>query len=183
MTGAAAGSVGRRTAPRPRSRPPGASALGRASGFAAALAIAVLALVCAGWITGHRTLVDRSDSMRPALSAGDLVVNRSTPAREITPGDIVTFEDPALGHNITHRVVERRPEGANLAFVTRGDANSGVERWSARPDKRLGRLVTAVPGVGFVLGLVTSPIVRLLLTAVCAVAVCTLVLRWIWRVQ
>ena len=158
-------------------------ALGRAAGLAAGAALVLLALVCLGWVTGHRTLVDRSDSMRPALHAGDLVINRRSPAQQIARGDIVTFKDPQLGRNITHRVVERREAGGRVGFVTRGDANSGVERWSAGPQERIGRLVASIPRLGFALGLVTSPLVRLLLTAVCAVGLCTLALRWIWRVQ
>lgn len=143
----------------------------------------MLALVCVGWLTGHRTLIDRSDSMRPVLDAGDLVINRRAPASQIETGDIVTFEDPGLGRNITHRVIERRGAGSHVAFVTRGDANSGVERWSAGRDESVGRLVAAVPRLGYAMGLVTSPIVRLVLTAFCAAGLCVLALRWIWRVQ
>ena len=157
--------------------------IGHAAGLAAYLALALLALVCLGWVTGHRTLIDRSDSMRPALQAGDLVINRRVAADQIARGEIVTFEDPQLRRNITHRVVERREAGGRVAFATRGDANSGVERWSAGPQERIGRLVASIPRLGFALGLVTSPLVRLLLTAVCAVGLCTLALRWIWRVQ
>jgi signal peptidase len=119
--------------------------------------------------------------MRPALHAGDLVINRITPAHAIASGDIVTFEDRRHQRNITHRVIERRETGGRIAFLTRGDANSGGESWSAARDEPLGRLVTSIPRAGFVMGAITSPWIRLVLTVVCAVALCTLALRWIWR--
>ena len=167
--------------PRPRGGSRLRPVLGRAAGLVAWLALAVLALVCLGWITDHRMLIDRSDSMRPALEAGDLIINRQAAARRVAVGDIVTFEDPQLRRNTTHRVVGRREAGERVAFTTQGDANSGVERWSAGRDERVGRLVASIPGAGFALGAVTSPLVRLVLTAICAIALCILALRWIWR--
>lgn len=148
---------------------------------AAAVVLLALGLYCAGWLTGHHALVDRGDSMRPALSSGDLVINRSIPAERIRVGDIVTFEDRPRRRSITHRVVRRAGAGSRLDFVTRGDANSGFERWSARRGEELGRLVASVPRAGYAVGFLTSPLLRLLLTAFCAIALCGLALRWIWR--
>jgi hypothetical protein len=96
-------------------------------------------------------------------------------------GDVVTFSDPSRdGMLVTHRVVERSRDGAGYSFVTRGDANTGVERWSIEEDGKLGRLLARAPGVGRALrplaGLVTPFAVIAGALAFAAAAV----LRRIW---
>lgn len=140
-----------------------------------------VAVVSVGLVTGHRVLIDRGDSMRPALRSGDLLISSSVAPESVAVGEIVTFEDPSAGRSITHRVVARRRVGSRVDFVTRGDANSGAERWSARTGDRLGRLVTSIPRAGYALGFLVSPLVRVGLTAVCVLVLCGLALRWIWR--
>lgn len=141
----------------------------------------MLALTVVGVLTGHRALVDRGDSMRPALRAGDLLINRSVAAEQLGVGDIVTFDDPTRDRSVTHRVVTRRVVGPRVDFVTRGDANSGGERWSAGRGEDLGRVVASIPGAGHVVGFLVGPPVRLLLTVVCAIVLGVVALRWIWR--
>jgi len=140
-----------------------------------------VAVTGVGLLTGFRVLVDRGDSMRPALRAGDLLIDRSAAPERVAVGEIVTFDDLSRGRSVTHRVVARRHVGSRVDFVTRGDANSGVERWSAGRGDHVGRLVTSVPRAGYALGFLVSPLVRLALTAVCALALCALAFRWIWR--
>ena len=181
MSTAELGTVGVRARPRARARRVFVRASRTGATVAAAVVVLGLGLYGAGWLTGHHALVDRGDSMRPALSAGDLLINRSVPAERIRVGDIVTFEDRPRRRSITHRVVRRGGAGSRLDFVTRGDANSGFERWSARRGEELGRLVASVPRAGYAVAVVTGPLVRLLLTAFCAIALCALALRWIWR--
>lgn len=150
------------------------------SGVAAALAVLCLLTLVAAPATGHRLLVDRGESMSPALHAGDLIVNRTTAAEALAVGDIVTFEDPLRERSITHRIVQRRTLGARIAFVTRGDANTGEERWSAARREPLGRLVASVPDAGRAIGWLTVPLVRLALVVLSAIVLCGVTLRWIW---
>jgi hypothetical protein len=47
------------------------------------------------------------------------------------PGQVVTFSDPSRAKKlITHRVRSVNVVDGTARFVTRGDANTGVERWS-----------------------------------------------------
>lgn len=145
------------------------------------LAAALLLALSLGWLTGHTVLIDRGDSMRPALRAGDLLLVRETPAEEIRTGDIVTFDDPVRERSVTHRVIERREGARYVDFVTRGDANSGVERWGAERGEPVKSLATALPGAGFALGWLTLPLVRFVTVTVCGLLLCALVLQRIWR--
>jgi len=98
----------------------------RKLGFAA-LGVLALALAVA-LLVGLRPLVIRSDSMAPTLRAGDLLLVRTVPAAVVAVGDVVTFADSSRrGELVSHRVIAIEQRGAERAFVTRGDQNSGVE--------------------------------------------------------
>lgn len=143
--------------------------------------VLVLAALALGWLSGHRVMIDRSDSMAPAIRAGDLVLTREVPAHRVAPGEVVTFGDPVRDRSVTHRVVDRRLVHGRWAFLTRGDANTRGERWSVAASEQVARVSATVPRAGFVVASLTAPAVRLVLITVCGVALCGLALRAIWR--
>lgn len=118
-------------------------------------------------LAGLTALVDYTDSMRPAIAAGDVVIDRGLPAGELRPGQVASLRDPADGRLITHRVVSVVPQGERVAVVTRGDANDATERWMMDRDAPVKRMVARVPWVGHVLVWLASPALRsvLLLSA------------------
>ena len=75
-------------------------------------------------------------------------------------GDVLAFEDPRGTERIlVHRVVRAQPVPAPLAqgrygerrrveLVTRGDANTGTERFRVDADGELGRYAFHLPAVG-----------------------------------
>lgn len=91
-------------------------------------------------------LVVRSDSMRPAMAAGDLVVHRQLPAGRLGVGDVVTV--PGRGGTVTHRVQRVVRTGGQIEVTTRGDANTGVERSVLADDARVRVAVARVPFAG-----------------------------------
>jgi signal peptidase I len=74
--------------------------------------------VLAGW----GSYVVSSDSMRPSIGVGDVVLARPTgDDHRVRVGRVYVFDDPAReGRLLVHRIVERRDDGA---FTTAGDAN------------------------------------------------------------
>ena len=120
--------------------------------------VGLLLAIVGGKAAGYAVLVDHSDSMQPAIAAGDVVITRLIPSREIAVGDIVSFRSPQRPQIlITHRVVERRAVANGFAFVTRGDANTGVERWTIDDEGRIGMMVGRAPKLGFVLHWIKGP--------------------------
>jgi signal peptidase I len=119
---------------------------------------------------GYRPMVERSGSMVPTLKVGDIVVNEWVHADQLRPGDIVTFpQDFERTELVTHRVERRTNVGRTLRFVTRGDANIDVERWTVDREKLVGRVAWRIPVVGSVLIRLGSPETRrFLLTLVVA---------------
>src|SRR5687767_6954777 len=100
-------------------------------------------------LAGFRPMVVQSGSMAPTLLPGDAIVARTVSPAAVRVGQVVTFRDPSRqGMLLTHRVVERSRDAAGYTFVTRGDANTGEERWSIAENGKLGRLAVRVPGLG-----------------------------------
>jgi signal peptidase I len=144
------------------------ASLALAAAVAVALAVAVAA---AAGVTPH---VEASDSMRPLLRAGDVVWLEDVRAAEARVGDVIAFAHPDRGDTVLHRVVARRRAGDALAFTTRGDANTGVERWSIDAGGVVGRYAgVRVPGVG------RAPLA--LVSALSGLVLAGLLLRGIWR--
>ncbi len=77
-------------------------------------------------IGGFRIFMIISESMSGEYEIGDILVAKKVPAEEININDNVTYlgeEYPVKGLIITHKVVEKRQEGMNTYYVTRGLAN------------------------------------------------------------
>ena len=123
--------------------------LDRVSTVLCATALAGLCALAAVSLAGRMLLVERSDSMQPALSAGDLLVSEYVAAGTIRSGDVVTFADAARGDRlITHRVVAIAHTGATLVFTTRGDANTGAESFAVPASGTVQRVSGSAPGIG-----------------------------------
>lgn len=81
--------------------------------------------------------------MAPALPV-HAVIAVDKAARDIAPGDIITFRPPQGDRFITHRVVATGFDGAPY-YITRGDANSRPDPDPVRSSDILGRVVYATP--------------------------------------
>ena len=94
--------------------------------LAAAVAVPVIALVVPR-LTGGAALTVVSGSMEPTIPTGSLVFVRPVDPSDVGPGDVITIQpDGRRARYVTHRVVEvldTRP----VSFITKGDANEGVD--------------------------------------------------------
>jgi signal peptidase I len=144
------------------------------AGFAAAIALTLLVPLA----FHGRPLTVMSGSMTPTIRTGDVVIAMPIEPLDVRPGDIVSFNDPGRGGAlVTHRVRHMRRHGARVDFITRGDANTGVEKWSVRADHRISRTVLRLPKLGRPLvfartrtGLLTLVLVPLLLLGTLEIA-------------
>lgn len=154
----------------------------RGSGLVCGLALVVLAGLLLATAAGYRPLIDHSDSMRPAIRAGDLLITRAEPATSIRVGEIVSFDDPGLnGRLVTHRVVAIHASPGRIAFLTRGDANSTPESWSVARRGSVGTLDFRIVGVGRAVAWMADPWVRTAVLTLVALALSTALLRRVWR--
>ncbi|MBA7649904.1 Signal peptidase I W [subsurface metagenome] len=118
----------------------------------------VLGLVVAGltflyFSPGYDLRIVRSESMKPALNMGDLIITGplNGPINgEIKPGTIVTYEYSK--ELITHRV--QSIDGKTL--VTKGDAVEDTDSWSVTLSDVRGVYWFRVPYVGYVTSFVQT---------------------------
>ena len=107
---------------------------------------------------GMRPLVVLSGSMQPALHVGDVTVMRGITAPDARVGDVVTFQNPDSREPTTHRVRSVRVlKSGRYEFLTKGDANNAVERWTLPASGKLGRIVYRVPVAGHAMLWIRTP--------------------------
>ena len=118
----------------------------------------VLGLVVAGltflyFSPGYDLRLVRSESMKPAINMGDLIITGplNGPINgEIKPGTIVTYEYSK--ELITHRV--QSIDGKTL--VTKGDAVEDTDSWSVTLSDVRGAYLFRIPYVGYVTSFVQT---------------------------
>jgi len=133
-------------------------------------------------LAGYRSFTVRSGSMTPAIETGDVVVTRPISPLSARVGDVVTFVDPeGTGKLFSHRVQSVRAVGDQVAFVTRGDANTSTEHWRVPASGSIGRVAYRIPKVGYALSWVDSAPARLALIAIPALLLLLAALLRIWR--
>jgi signal peptidase len=131
---------------------------------------------------GFKSFTVMSGSMEPAIGTGAVVVERPIAPREARVGDVVTFKDPEGGERlITHRVKSVRVRGGTARFVTKGDANNAVERWSVPAEGGIGRVAYDVPKVGYLMVYAGGRYGRILLLALPALLLAAYEVARIWR--
>ena len=99
-----------------------------------ALALAFFMLVGIGPRTGlYHTATALSDSMRPGFAAGDLLLVRPEPMRDLRVGQVLTYAVPVGDHHVeSHRITAILRRGAEPVIRTKGDANDTVDPWTAQ---------------------------------------------------
>jgi len=148
---------------------------------AACVAVLLLGVLAAALVAGYRPLIVRSGSMAPAVRTGDLIFTKRVRPASAGPGEIVTFHDPSRARElITHRVVRRTSRGSRVFFVTLGDANTGVERWSVAANGTIGVLRLRIPSLGYAVSVFTIPAIRLVFVSLAALLLGGIVVRRIW---
>jgi signal peptidase I len=133
-------------------------------------------------LLGFRSFTVRSGSMTPAIETGDVVVTKPISPLAARIGDVVTFVDPeGTGKLFSHRVQSVRAAGDEVAFVTRGDANTSTERWRVPAGGSIGRVAYRIPKIGYALSWIDSGPARLALIAIPALLLLWGALMRIWR--
>jgi signal peptidase I len=102
-------------------------------------------------IFGYKPMTVLTNSMKPEISAGDIVLVKETEAVNIRKGDILTFQT-AGGKVITHRVSQVTPEG----FITKGDNNNVADKEKADPANVLGTVSFIMQNAGYIAKFISS---------------------------
>jgi signal peptidase len=145
-------------------------------------AVVLLVSVMLPNLFGMRNLTVLSGSMEPTIHTGDVVVEHQIPPLDAQIGDVVSFKDPEdPSVLITHRVQDIQVHNGVVAFVTKGDANTGVERWKVSADGMIGRVDYHVWRLGYLLAWIRGRMGRVLLVVLPALFLGAYELLRIWR--
>jgi signal peptidase I len=154
----------------------------RTAGVALALAVLLVVVYAVMMVAGFRSAIVQSGSMRPNLAVGSLAIEQTIPARDLRPGDVVTFTDPyERGKLVTHRIVRVLHTRHGLAYWTKGDANPMRDPWALHFGPRVGRVVATVPYAGYIAAFARTREMRTIVILGAALAVLGLALGHIWR--
>lgn len=101
-----------------------------------------------------RSFTSKSSSMNPVIDAGSVIIVQKQPFYE--EGDIISYYALVDGKTeiITHRVLRL---GGNV-YVTKGDANSAVDRETVEPRLVIGKAVMIIPYVGYPVSFIKGPV-------------------------
>ncbi len=155
-----------------------------ALGVAAVVAIAVFVglglLPRTGW---YRVETVLSGSMKPSFVPGDLIVVTPEPARDVRVGQVISYSIPVGDHHVeTHRVAMILHRGEHPVIRSKGDANNGLDPWTARlSDSTAWRLHTVVPHLGWLIVWLRNPLVHVLTVFLAPLLLALVWLARIWR--
>jgi signal peptidase I len=147
-------------------------------------AVALLATTVAPRVFHFRAATMLTGSMVPTVNPGDVIIDVQENASDLRVGQIVTYHIPVEDHRVeSHRVSWVGHDAAgNVLFRTKGDANNGVDPWTAKVDgPTVWRVVTVLPVVGDVIRLLRQPVVQIIATRVIPVLLVGWLLLSIWR--
>jgi signal peptidase I len=147
----------------------------------AGFALAVAAATTVPTFFGFQSFAVLSGSMEPAIGTGDVVVVRKIAPLDAKIGDVVTFRSPeSPSRLVTHRATSIETTGETVTFVTKGDANTGVERWSVAASGTIGKVEYRVPKLGYITNRVGSRFGRVAFLVLPALVLAVSELRRIW---
>jgi signal peptidase len=152
-----------------------------ATWFFLGLGLALVLALTVPLAFGGRPLTVLSGSMEPALMTGDVVVVRKAAPLSVAPGDVITYREPGGRRLITHRVRHMLLSGRTVHFVTKGDANKPVERWTVPRDRPIRRVFYRIPLLGYALNLFRTRVGLVLLVGVPLALLAVTELWAIWR--
>ena len=143
----------------------------------------IITLFAVPRIAGYRTFVLVGRSMTGTISIGSLVYSDPVPVEALRVGDVITFSPPDMNEVVTHRIVaiDRAADGSQR-ISTKGDAVPSRDPWQFKPTTPdLPRYVFAIPYLGYLIALLSLPLVRMLAFALPAAIVALVVLTRLWR--
>lgn len=134
--------------------------------------VAVLLIISTLPITGnYKAMTVISGSMEPAIKIGSVVVVK--PSEDYQIGEIVSYGKFGKNNSpITHRIVEiTNPDGEEKIFRTQGDANDGPDQSAITKEQILGKVLFAVPYLGYAVDFAKKPLGFALIIIVPALAI------------
>lgn len=114
-------------------------------------------------IFGYKAYIITTDSMRPNIKVGDIVIVEQVEEEKLMIGDVITMKK--AGEIITHRIVEVVEE-EETEYITKGDNNNIEDLETVKYNQIEGKKILKIPAFGNAIWLLQSKIYSILLIIV-----------------
>lgn len=116
-------------------------------------------------VVGFRMYTVLTGSMEPEIMPGDLAVVKAIEKDKLEVNDIITFKYD--GHVVTHRIVQKQSQG----FTTKGDNNNIEDRELIKDKDIIGKVITVIPKLGYVMKFISKPFILVALMVILALLI------------
>ena len=130
--------------------------------FLVLAASALLLFIYFGKFDFASAYIVTSGSMSPAIKTGSVVL--SVKSNSYRPGDVITFTTGDDKTFITHRIIFKNY--ANNTYITSGDANNNLDRWTVNSESVKGKVLFTIPYAGYLANFAKEPYGFILLVIV-----------------
>lgn len=101
---------------------------------------------------GYKVYIVLTESMKGTIEAGDLIVVKETPKKEIKEKDIITFSLKDSKTTVTHRIVKIiKQDNGEIGYITKGDNNNAEDIEIIEYDQIQGVVKKNISSVGFII--------------------------------
>jgi signal peptidase len=141
----------------------------------------LLVLLQSSLIPGYEVRIVQSGSMEPAISTGSVVIVKAQTSYK--DGDVITFGgEERRSLPTTHRIIGTEIVAGELVFITKGDANAEADVDPIAADTVRGKVLLAIPVLGYLLDFARQPLGFALLIGLPALLIVTEEAGKIWTV-
>lgn len=101
---------------------------------------------------GYCPLIVLTDSMRPEILSGDLIICKSIKPEDVKEGDVISFFDPEGNGTsvVTHKVIEILNEDGVISFRTQGTNNNTPDATPVPAENLVAKYQFRIPFAGHI---------------------------------
>lgn len=111
-------------------------------------------------IFGYKAYIITTNSMKPLLTEGDIIIVKQVEEKELKQGDVITFYQS--GEVITHRITNIE-EGQIKKYITKGDNNNVEDIEKVQYSDIEGKYIVDIPNIGMIFKFLENRIVFLII--------------------
>lgn len=97
-------------------------------------------------VFGYKAYIITTDSMKPSINSGDVIVITKVKEEKLRVGDVVTFKTD--DDYISHRIIEIRENLNKKEYITKGDNNNIPDSYNIEYEDIQGSKVLKIPFLG-----------------------------------
>lgn len=113
---------------------------------------------------GYKAYMITTDSMTPAINAGDVIIVKKVQEEKLQAGDVITFKQK--DKVITHRITNIDEQDGKKQYTTKGDNNNLEDNEKIEYANIEGKNVLTIPKLGYVINMLENQIVFLLIVLI-----------------